>query len=83
MRIAVMGAGGQGGLFGSLLAQTGHDMTFIARGRNLEALLKKGLTLKSRIYNDATVEVNATDKPGSIGKVDLVLFCVKNYKSSH
>jgi len=79
MRIAVMGAGGQGGLFGSLLTQAGHEVTFIARGRNLEAMKKNGLSLKSRIYNDTTVQVNATDKVDTIGKVDLVLFCVKNY----
>ena len=79
MRIAIMGAGGQGGLFGSLLSQAGHDVTFIARGRNLEAIQKNGLSLKSRIYNDTIVQVNATDKPGDVGNVDLVLFCVKNY----
>lgn len=79
MRISIMGAGGQGGLFGSLLVQAGHDVTFIARGRNLEAMQKNGLTLKSRIYNDSTVQVNATDRPEDVGNVDLVLFCVKNY----
>ena len=79
MRIAVMGAGGQGGFFGSLLAQAGNNVTFVARGRNLEVIKKKGFTLKSRIHNDFTVQVNATDKPDEMGTVDLVLFCVKNY----
>jgi 2-dehydropantoate 2-reductase len=79
MRIVVMGAGGQGGFFGTLLAQAGNDVTFIARGRNLEAIQKNGLTLKSRMYGDTTVHVNATDRPEDVGNVDLVLFCVKNY----
>ncbi len=79
MRIAVMGAGGQGGFFGVLLSKAGHDVTFIARGRNLEALQNNGLSLKSKVYNDDIIQVNATDNPGEVGNVDLVLFCVKNY----
>jgi len=79
MRIAVMGAGGQGGLFGSLLSQAGHDVTFIARGKNLEAIQKNGLKLKSKVFGDLTVLVKATDNPKTIGEVDLILFCVKNY----
>jgi len=79
MRIAVMGAGGQGGLFGSLLGQAGNDVTVIARGRNLKAIQKKGLKLRSKIFGDITVQVKATNKPEVVGEVDLVLFCVKNY----
>ena len=33
MKIAIMGAGGLGGFFGGKLAQAGHDVWFIARGR--------------------------------------------------
>jgi len=79
MRIAVMGAGGQGGLFGSLLSQAGHDVTLIARGRNLEAIKNNGLKLRSKIFGDFTVQVKATDNPESVGEVYLILFCVKNY----
>ena len=46
MRIAVVGAGGTGGYFGGLLARAGQDVTFIARGANLEALRARGLTLE-------------------------------------
>ena len=74
-----MGAGGQGGLFGSLLSQAGNDVTIIARGRNLEAIQKKGLKLRSKIFGDVTVQVGATDNPEAVGEVDLILFCVKNY----
>jgi 2-dehydropantoate 2-reductase len=52
MRIAVMGAGGQGIFFGSLLVKTGHDVTFIARGKNLVVLRKKGFTLISKTFDD-------------------------------
>ena len=35
MRIAVMAAGGVGGYFGAKLAQAGHEVAFVARGRHL------------------------------------------------
>ena len=79
MRIAVMGAGGQGCFFGSLFVQADHDVTFIARGRNLDAMQKNGLTLRSTTFKEITVPVNATDQPEDVGTVDLVLFSVKTY----
>ena len=47
MRIAVMAAGGVGGYFGARLAQAGHDVAFIARGRHLAAIRERGLTVRS------------------------------------
>lgn len=47
MRIAVMGAGAVGGCFGARLAQTGHEVAFVARGRHLEALRDHGLRVES------------------------------------
>ncbi len=79
MRIAVVGAGGTGGYFGGLLARAGHDVTFIARGANLEALRTRGLTVESRLAGTFTAAVQATDDPREIGPVDLILFCVKTY----
>jgi 2-dehydropantoate 2-reductase len=43
-----MGAGGQGGFFGSRFTQSGHDVTLIARGKHLKAMQKNGLTIKSQ-----------------------------------
>jgi 2-dehydropantoate 2-reductase len=79
MRIAVIGAGGTGGYFGGLLARAGEDVTFVARGAHLEALRTRGLTVESRLAGTFTVPVQATDDPGEIEPVDLVLFCVKTY----
>lgn len=76
MRIAVMGAGGVGGFFGGRLAQAGHDVVFIARGKHLEALRAKGLRMKSPAA-DATLKVTAVDDPATAGAVDVVLFAVK------
>src|SRR3712207_2918745 len=79
MRIAVVGAGGTGGYFGGLLARAGQDVTFIARGAQLEALRTRGLTVESRLAGTFTLPVKATDNPSEVGPVDLVLFCVKTY----
>lgn len=43
MRIAIMGSGAIGGYFGARLAQTGQDLTFMARGAHLEAIRSHGL----------------------------------------
>jgi 2-dehydropantoate 2-reductase len=79
MKIAIMGTGGQGGLFGALLKKAGHDVTLIARGRNLEAIKEKGLSLESKTFGDHTITANATSKPEDVGITDLILFCVKTY----
>ena len=68
MRIAVVGAGGVGGYFGGRLAQAGHDVTFIARGQHLSAMLQDGLRVES-INGDFTVSpVQATDRPRKRGR---------------
>ena len=79
MRIAVMGVGGIGGYFGARLVLAQEDVTFIARGTNLAALQQNGLILKSEQFGDYLLPVQATNDPGTVGEVDLVLFCVKTY----
>src|SRR5437879_2374865 len=79
MRVVVIGAGGTGGYFGGLLARAGEDVTFLARGSQLEALRTHGLTVKSRLAGTFSLPVHATSDPQEIGPVDLVLFCVKTY----
>lgn len=77
MKIAVMGSGAVGGYYGGLLARTGQDVTFIARGAHLAALRTSGLQVKS-VHGDFTITpVQVTDKPAEVGQVNLVLVCVK------
>src|SRR5258708_12160898 len=82
MRINGMGAGGTGGYFGGLLARAGEDVTFLARGTQLEALRTHGLTVESRLAGTVKPPVHATSDPQEIGAVDLVLFCVKTYDTN-
>src|SRR3984885_12194832 len=77
MRIAVVGTGGVGGGFGAALAKAGADVAFIARGAHLAAMKAQGLQVRSDRGDIHLVPTQATDDPASIGKVDIVLFCVK------
>src|SRR3954469_22009858 len=77
MRIAAMAAGAVGAYFGGRLAAAGHDVFFIARRANLEAMRKNGLKLES-VHGDLHLpKVHATDDPKEVGVVDIVLFAVK------
>lgn len=77
MRIAVMGTGGVGGYFGARLAEGGHDVAFVARGRQLQALRKNGLRVLSPLGDIILPKVTVTDDPAELDPVDLVLFAVK------
>lgn len=77
MRVAVIGTGGIGGLFGASLAQAGNDVTFVARGSHLAAMRQNGLRVEGDRGTMHVHPVQATDQPVEIGAVDLVLFCVK------
>ena len=46
MRVAVIGAGGIGGIYGAALAQAGVDVTFVARGAHLAAMRENGLRIE-------------------------------------
>jgi len=77
MRIAVIGAGGVGGGFGAALAKAGADVSFLARGAHLAAMKSQGLKVLGPRGDIHLTPTRATDDPAEIGKVDVVLFCVK------
>ena len=85
MRIAVVGIGGIGGYLGGRLAHRfppggEHEILFLEqRGPHLDAIRKNGLKLLAK-DGDATVRPSlATDSPGELGTVDVVLLCAKGY----
>jgi 2-dehydropantoate 2-reductase len=81
MRVAVLGSGGIGGYYGALLARSGHDVAFIARGAHLEAMQRRGLTVQTS-EGESTIPVTASADTASVGTVDLVLFSVKSYDTA-
>jgi 2-dehydropantoate 2-reductase len=79
MRIAVIGTGAVGGYFGAKLATAGHELVFIARGQQLEALRRAGLRVVSPSGNWHVRNAAFTASADAVENVDLVLFCVKSY----
>jgi 2-dehydropantoate 2-reductase len=79
MKIVIFGTGGVGGYFGGRLAQSGQNVTFIARGTHLDAIREKGLRVDSVNGNFTIQPAQATDSPESIGAADLILLCVKGW----
>jgi 2-dehydropantoate 2-reductase len=76
VKIAIMGSGAIGGYYGAMLQNGGADVTFIARGTQLEAFRQNGITLEG-VKPLHLAKVKATDDPATIGKVDIVIFSVK------
>jgi 2-dehydropantoate 2-reductase len=81
MKIAVIGAGAIGGLVGAKLALAGEDVTFIVRGKNLDAIAANGFKL---IGADGTEQValnaKATDRYDQAGPQDIVILAMKAHQ---
>jgi 2-dehydropantoate 2-reductase len=81
MKIAIIGAGAVGGLVGTKLALAGEQVTFIARGANLDAIRRNGMKL---IIGDGTEQVAknvvATSDYGAAGAQDLVILAMKAHQ---
>lgn len=80
MRITVVGTGGVGGYFGGRLALAGNDVTFIARGNHLEAILKDGLIVKSFMGEFTIKPAKATANIDAVKNADLVIICTKAWQ---
>ena len=74
---AIMGSGGMGGYIGAKLTQAGYQVSFIARGAQLEAMKNNGLKIEGPDEALVIDPIFATSDPRDIGPVDFVIFCVK------
>ncbi|MEI7645199.1 MAG: 2-dehydropantoate 2-reductase [Chloroflexales bacterium] len=78
MRIAIVGAGAIGGYLGARLALSGVEVTLIARGAHLEAIMRDGLAVE---YADGIREVArpalASADMAAVGLHDVVIVAVK------
>src|SRR5690606_8961198 len=79
MRVAIMGTGAVGGYYGALLARAGHDVVFVARGAQLEALRARGLRIVGDEEDFTLHPLTVVANPAQGGVVDVVLLCVKAY----
>jgi 2-dehydropantoate 2-reductase len=81
VRIAIVGAGSIGGYLGALLALAGEDVTFIARGANLDAIRARGMTVVLEDGRTVTAKgAGAWESAREAGPHDLVLLTVKAHQ---
>jgi 2-dehydropantoate 2-reductase len=79
--VAIVGAGAIGALVGVRLALAGDEVTFIARGRNLEALRARGVRLVAADDSEqVATNVRATDNYAEAGPQDMVILAIKAHQ---
>lgn len=77
MKICIFGAGAIGGYMAAKLAQSGADISLVARGPHLAAMQSNGLTLIEEGGEKTTVQVTASDDPAELGPQDYVIVTLK------
>jgi 2-dehydropantoate 2-reductase len=81
MRIAIVGVGAIGGYVGARLALAGEQVTFIARGANLDALRTRGIRLQSAAGAEESLpKVIATDDYSAAGPQDIIMLAMKAHQ---
>ncbi len=80
MKICIYGAGAIGGYMGLALAESGADVSLVARGAHLEAIKKNGLRL---LIDDGerVARMNATSNPADLGPQDYVIVTLKAHQA--
>ncbi len=81
MKIAIVGPGAIGGYVGGWLAAAGEEVSFVARGANLEAIRRDGMRV---IGEDGTEKVGraaaASEHARDLGPQDVVVLAVKAHQ---
>ncbi len=78
MKILVAGTGALGSYFGGKLSRH-HDVFFLARGKQLEALRSEGLTVHPLDAEPFSFAVNTCNSLPLSAKYDLIFIAVKTY----
>ena len=80
MKICVVGAGAIGGLLAIKLAQSGNDVTVIARGPNLKAIKEHGFKLIAEDGGESITQLRALGSMSEAGPQDLVILGMKAHQ---
>jgi 2-dehydropantoate 2-reductase len=80
MKIAILGAGAMGSVFGGHLGLAGHDVTLVDVYReHMEAVARDGLDLRRPDGTATRVPLAATADPATLAPVDAVIVLVKAF----
>jgi len=80
MKVCVVGAGAIGGMMAAKLANSGHQLTIIARGAHLEAIRNNGLKYIENGEELVITDLFATAEMAEVTGQDLVLLGVKAHQ---
>jgi len=80
MKICVVGAGAIGGYLAVKLAQSGHDVSVVIRGANLEAVRKNGMKLVMEDGSAHIAAMAASDRIADLGVQDVVILGMKAHQ---
>lgn len=82
MKIAILGSGAIGSIFGGHLAEAGYDVILIDKWKeHVDKINKDGLHIYG-VSGERYIDVKATSSPREIGHVDLIILSVKAYDTS-
>ncbi len=80
MRIAIVGAGGVGGLLAGLLSRAGSEVVVLARGAHADAIRAGGLRVDSPLGRFTAPVAAVASDAAALGPVDAVLVAVKAWQ---
>ena len=79
LKYLIIGAGGVGGTLGAYLQRAGLSVSFLAHGKTLEALKKKGLTIVGDEGEETLAPVAAFDEADYNETPDVIFLALKSY----
>jgi 2-dehydropantoate 2-reductase len=83
VKIAVVGAGAMGSIFGARFHEAGHETVLVDVAKPLvEKINADGVTIVAKEGGEHTARLPATTDPASVGHADLVVFFVKCYHTA-
>jgi 2-dehydropantoate 2-reductase len=79
MRVLFVGAGVIGSIYAAKMANAGHDITVLARGKRLENIRQQGIVLENDTSGQRMVmRVKTTETLGGDEGYDLIIVAVRN-----
>jgi 2-dehydropantoate 2-reductase len=80
MKVCIVGAGAIGGMLAVKLAQTGAQVSVVARGPHLQAIQERGLTLIDENQREHTERMPASAALADLGVADVVVLGMKAHQ---
>lgn len=78
MKILVCGAGALGSALGGMLADAGHDVTFLGFGEHIRAVAERGLDMEGLWGERHVSGIRATEKADEVDAPDWIILSTKS-----